>query len=88
MKIEGVEIIPKGFLLLNNWRVDSIINFPRNYNYPSAFRLRALQFLRDISFGFEDSLWFPGNMENVTRADSKLRLFFLLVTSSNFGSSR
>ncbi len=82
LRLNGSKLRPQKFLFLNNWRVDSAIQIPDCVKYPGAFRLRVFQFLQDIRFAFEGSRWIPAKLENIERADSKLRL---IVEARNCG---
>ncbi|OGD66764.1 hypothetical protein A2442_01415 [Candidatus Campbellbacteria bacterium RIFOXYC2_FULL_35_25] len=73
---DGQKIIsPQKVYVMNVWRTDSIIRLPPDFDKPQLIRNRVSQFVNDIRFIFEDCMWVPGRIEDIERADSKMRLF-------------
>ena len=62
---------PNLVYLSSRWRTDCIIDLPQDEIYPGVFRARIQQFLQDVRFALEDSIWCPGSMLSIERAESK-----------------
>ena len=71
VEIAGDAYKPSLVYLSSLWRTDCIIELPQDEMYPGAFRARIQQFLQDIRFVLEDSIWCPGSILSIERAESK-----------------
>lgn len=71
---EDVFISPEIVYMATNWRCDCIVRYPESIDYPGIYRSRVHQFMQDIRFSLENTIWIPGSYECIERADSKTTL--------------
>jgi len=75
---KGLEVVfcdevisPNVVYVVNNIRIDSIINIPQSVVHPNSYRFSVEQLFMDVRFSFQEAVWFPGNYDDIERGDSK-----------------